>query len=234
MISHNIGDHLRESVSAFLNCSGGLQGHRAWRHTRWCVRFSRGTLGRSTRCPLPPEWPRRRVPSCLGSHAPRPVFSFVFSRRPDPVVQQSTTQADYGRGSLWQVVRTTDRQSINVTVGERGVADASAQTSFCASFNDGARTAAPYEPPRWAPGPCCSDDNPAACPDRCDRKSPGACPKDPGCVGCASCGSPKDPDQLKLPTCMITRIFDQSGNGIFRSLSCPPPVSCPPPITVFQ
>ena len=79
--------------------------------------------------------------------------------------------------------------------------------------------AAPGESPLpvnlpWAPGPCCRDANPNACPNQCDKKSPGACPVLPGpdgaCVGCATCGHP-----TRIPTlaaCMITRIFDQSGS----------------------
>ena len=44
----------------------------------------------------------------------------------------------------------------------------------------------------------------------CDKHPPGACPKDPGCVGCAECGAPSR--MPTLATCVITRIFDQSGH----------------------
>merc|ERR1712187_552419 len=60
-------------------------------------------------------------------------------------------------------------------------------------------------------GPCCSDVYPEACPNNCDHKSPGACPPNPGCVGCDKCGTPSQ--EPTLAKCMITRIFDQSSNN---------------------
>lgn len=112
-------------------------------------------------------------------------------------------------GPLYQIVRTVDRRSINIsTLGPGGYADSAAQTSFCAATPIPS-TASPV--PRWAPGPCCDVFRNSSCPDNCDQRSPGACPANPGCVGCASCGAPSH--EPALAACIITRIFDQSGNG---------------------
>lgn len=139
-------------------------------------------------------------------------------------------------GPLYQVVRTTDRKSLNISlVPGTGYADAAAQSTFCSApettpnaaqsdrkrgVNVNATVNAMTAPSGaekkgqthaeipWAPGPCCGFEN---CPDRCDQRSPGACPAVPGCVGCASCGTPTHVPPLA--TCMITRIFDQTGNG---------------------
>ena len=114
-------------------------------------------------------------------------------------------------GPLYQVVRSADRQTMNVsTLGPGGFADAAAQTAFCS-----AETPIPPSPgppaPLWAPGPCCDVFRASSCPNHCDQQSPGACPPDPGCIGCASCGTPSSAPALAA--CVITRIFDQSGNG---------------------
>ena len=127
------------------------------------------------------------------------------------VAAHSVVRALYAAydGPLYQVVRTTDKSSINVsTIAPGSYADAAPQRRLCGDAEE--VLPAPPEAP-WAPGPCCSDVFPKACPDMCDRKSPGACPKDPGCVGCADCGEPNRPPRIAL--CMITRIFDQSGNS---------------------
>jgi len=111
-------------------------------------------------------------------------------------------------GPLYQLVRTTDKESINIsTLAPGGYANTATQTAFCHVAKDAMLN---LSIAHWAPGPCCNDVFVQACPDHCDRISPGACPKDPGCVGCASCGSPSR--EPKLAKCMITRIFDQSGN----------------------
>ena len=141
----------------------------------------------------------------------------IFASHGTPcVAAHSVVRSLYNNysGPLYQVVRTTDRKSINVSTLSNGIANAAAQTSFCnEEKNARGLTNNMYESYRfpWAPGPCCNDVFPEACPNHCDRKSPGACPQNPGCVGCARCGTPnRDPDLAK---CMITRIFDQSGNG---------------------
>lgn len=131
-------------------------------------------------------------------------------------------------GPLYQVVRTTDMKSINVsTLVPGGYANGPAQTAFC-SRGDATHVEHGASQWPWAPGPCC--DAAKSCPDACDRKSPGACPSDPGCVGCANCG-PSTPRAPTLAKCMITRIFDQSGNnnhlhGLFHE-PCPQSYSHP-------
>ena len=144
----------------------------------------------------------------LGNHQPCDIYGAAGS---PCVAAHSVTRALYASysGPLYQIVRTSDRQSINVsTLSAGGYADGAKQKAFCGTEDD-VPTAAPSDAP-WAPGPCCGDVFPQACPNHCDKKSPGACPKDPGCVGCASCGNPKRAPNLSK--CMMTRIFDQSGN----------------------
>ena len=142
----------------------------------------------------------------------------IFASHGSPcVAAHSVVRSLYSgyAGPLYQVVRTTDGQSINVsTLSPGGIANAKTQTAFCSA---GEQSSVPesdlYEANQipWAPGPCCSDVFPQACPNHCDHKSPGACPQNPGCVGCARCGTPSH--SPTLAKCMITRIFDQSGNG---------------------
>lgn len=106
------------------------------------------------------------------------------------VAAHSVVRALYAAydGPLYQVVRTTDKQTMNVsTLAAGGFANGDAQSAFCnegeGQGEEGSGTADSNG--RWAPGPCCSDSNPGTCPNHCDKKAPGACPKDPGCVGCA-------------------------------------------------
>lgn len=106
------------------------------------------------------------------------------------VAAHSVVRALYAAydGPLYQVVRTTDKQTMNVsTLAAGGFANGDAQSAFCnegeGEGEEGSGTADSNG--RWAPGPCCSDSNPGTCPNHCDKKAPGACPKDPGCVGCA-------------------------------------------------
>lgn len=111
-------------------------------------------------------------------------------------------------GPLYQIVRTTDKQSINIsTLVSGGYANAVAQTTFCSGGDTEETLIFPSGPFPWAPGPCCDVFRNSSCPDHCDQKDPGACPKNPGCVGCARCGTPTRTPTLAL--CMITRIFDQ-------------------------
>lgn len=154
--------------------------------------------------------------SCAAGAAagvPEPAPCDIFEASGTPcVAAHSVVRALYAAysGPLYQIVRTSDGASINIsTLNPGGYAASATQTSFCSdSDNDYStvRTAQQLAP--WLPGPCCGR---KACPDRCDRRSPGACPTDPGCVGCAQCGTPSRAPNLS--TCMITRIFDQSGKG---------------------
>lgn len=115
----------------------------------------------------------------------------IFESHGTPcVAAHSVTRALYSNydGPLYQVVRTTDMQTMNVstlTVG--GYANGAAQSVFCNENNvvSQAPVAESEYYDRWAPGPCCSDLNPGTCPNHCDKKIPGSCPKEPGCVGCA-------------------------------------------------
>ena len=146
----------------------------------------------------------------LGSEQLRPCDIYNASGTPC-VAAHSTTRAMYANyhGPLYQIVRTTDKASLNITtLSAGGIANAATQVAFCGVAEVDAGAGASLT---WAPGPCCRDFFPEACPDNCDRKSPGACPPNPGCVGCANCGTPSR--SPVLATCMITRIFDQSGNG---------------------
>ena len=119
--------------------------------------------------------------------------------------------ADYD-GPLYQVVRTADGQTVNVTTLSRGgYANAAAQELFCSAAPPTHRSAAEAQAWPWAPGPCCDVFRNTSCPDNCDKMSPGGCPSNPGCVGCATCGAPTR--QPVLATCMISRIFDQSAHG---------------------
>jgi hypothetical protein len=126
----------------------------------------------------------------------------IFSQGGTPcVAAHSVVRALFGAyaGPLYQVLRTTDGKSLNVTtISAGGYADGAAQAAFC----DNQPTNPPGPPPppaRWAPGPCCTKRL------TCINHSN---PLHPTCVGCAECPAPtREPT---LATCMITRIFDQS------------------------
>eukprot|EP01050_Picozoa_sp_SAG11_P008507 SAG11_NODE_754_length_7332_cov_5.256325_8_plen_183_part_00 len=91
--------------------------------------------------------------------------------------------------------------SINIsTLAAGGVADGVAQAAFCAGEDIGTDGSVA----NWSPGPCCAKR--LTCLSGETNAS-----YHPGCVGCASCPAPSHAP--KLARCMITRIFDQSGNG---------------------
>ena len=154
------------------------------------------------------------VAASAASATPLPCDTFAAHGTPC-VAAHSVVRALYESydGPLYMVVRTEDRNALNVsTLGAGGYADGAAQRAFCE--NAAAPAPAPASSLPWAPGPCCRDVNPKACPNNCDRKSPGACPELPGpdgaCVGCAMCG--KITRAPQLAACMMTKIYDQSGN----------------------
>jgi len=130
----------------------------------------------------------------------------IFSNGGTPcVAAHSVVRALFGAyaGPLYQVLRTTDGESLNVTtLAAGGYANGAAQAAFC----DGQHAPSPPPPPaRWAPGPCCAKRL------TCGTFDNQTNPAHPGCVGCAECPAPTH--QPTLATCMITRIFDQSPFG---------------------
>ena len=148
----------------------------------------------------------------LGAAASGALPCDIFATHGTPCVAAHSVvralYADYD-GPLYQVVRTADGESVNVTtLGRGGYADVAAQESLCAAAPEPQQPHAAWP---WAPGPCCDVFRDQNCPDNCDKKSPGACPSNPGCVGCADCGAPSR--QPALATCMMSRIFDQSAQG---------------------
>lgn len=131
----------------------------------------------------------------------------IFSTGGTPcVAAHSVVRALFGAysGPLYQIVRTTDGKSLNITtLSAGGYANGAAQAAFC----DGKHgPLAPAPPARWAPGPCCAKR--LTCGDFANRSHPTA---PASCIGCAECPAPKK--QPTLATCMITRIFDQSPYG---------------------
>jgi hypothetical protein len=130
----------------------------------------------------------------------------IFSKGGTPcVAAHSVVRALFGAysGPLYQIVRTADGKSINVTtLAAGGYANGAAQAAFC---NGGKHAPAPPPPARWAPGPCCTKRL------TCGHFANHSNPSHPGCVGCAECPAPSH--QPTLATCMMTRIFDQSPFG---------------------
>ena len=132
----------------------------------------------------------------------------IFAQGGTPcVAAHSVTRALFAgyHGPLYQVLRTTDRQSINVsTLVPGGYADAAKQRAFCSGSDEEEAAVAAPAPAPWAPGPCCAKRL------TCLAGETNAS-YHPGCVGCADCPAPTR--QPTLAKCMLTRIFDQSDHG---------------------
>ena len=94
--------------------------------------------------------------------AANPLPCDIFDSHSTPcVVAHSVVRALYASydGPLYQIIRTIDKQSINIsTISAGGYADAGAQTAFC---NGGDEHKNPTWAP-WAPGICCSDSHPVS------------------------------------------------------------------------
>ena len=136
------------------------------------------------------------------AHTDRPCDIFSTGGTPC-VAAHSVVRALFGayHGPLYQILRTTDGKSLNITtLSAGGYANGAAQAAFC----DEHGPPEPALPPaRWAPGPCCTKR--LTCGDFANRSHPSA---PASCVGCAECPAPTH--QPTLATCMITRIFDQT------------------------